>query len=209
MCDALAGPDGCPIDPANDFDPEQSFRLPFFVGGGLMVLHSTQLGASRLQPAIVSSPYDSRVAVFWYSQPYRYLDVLPANRQRYWTTVEGVYSTDAAEHFGPLRRILVQPSSLLQDLDAGPGTPIGLGPESINALNANSGLMFDPCLYRVGGDYFFGDYIAGTFLRDSPQQGAEPFAVYATWADSRNGCIQPAMGEQSPVCHQHVFGGAW
>ncbi len=207
-CLLLGGEEGCLADPADDFEPELSFRIKTDYLSQPVALHANRLGVNRLQPAIVSSPRDSRLAVFWYAQPYRWINELPMNTQRYWTTVEGVQSTNAGENFGPIRRLAIEPAGALVNFDS--GESIGLGTETVNAINAGAGMMFEPCLSLVrANEYYFGDYISGTFLRDWQPGDSTLYPVYGTWSDSRNGCPQPPTAVQSPVYHQHVFGGAW
>lgn len=210
------GGEGCnfaQIPGAADFDPELDYGVQIRAGTALVSLSNNRPGVSRTQPTLVTHPNDSRVAAFWYAQPYVTRASLPPNTTRFLTTIEGVFSANAGQSFGPLRRIaVISDSSIVDPADGG---VVSVSPTTLDASASGFGMMFDPCQYLVRpGDYMFGDYISGTFLNGPGAGGSgtgvnPPYQVYGTWSDSRHGCVISATVPQSPVSHHHVFGGAW
>jgi hypothetical protein len=205
--------EGC--NGATTFDPELSYQVVVRAGTNAVSLSNNRPGVLRTQPTLITRPDDSRVAAFWYAQPYQFRTGLPNNFPRYLTTVEGVFSTDGGASFGPLRRIAVPNDSTVVDQDAGGPTTIPLGAVATDASARGLGLMFDPCFYLARpAEFFIGDYISGAFLPASNGGGDivglnAPYQFYGTWTDSRHGCGPVPTTPQAPMFHQHVFGGAW
>jgi hypothetical protein len=123
---------------------------------------------------------DERVAVAWYSQPYKgRMTVTDEMRAR--TIVEAAVSTDGGVSF------------------SGPFNLTAKGDQSANPpVDPDIGVFFHPCQLICTG--YFGEYISGAFQFTAPTADS----IVAAWGDSREGCTDQSSRTQ----HHHVWAGA-
>ncbi|MSP62729.1 MAG: hypothetical protein EXR72_20845 [Myxococcales bacterium] len=144
-------------------------------------------GVWQFQPALFGgeSGEDSRVGLFWYTQPFRG-QVASLDKRRE-TIVEGATSLDAGASFGVVSNITVKNG------------------DGDNLFDPPIGQYFVPCptFNAMSPDTlgYFGDDIGGAFFDEDPGS----IRAVGSWTDARLGCAQ--QGRLSETFHQHAYGG--